>query len=256
MAPPCILFVHGAAADARLWRPVIAFLPATWSASALTLTYFGDTVWPDRGEQFGTKLHAREVGEMAKSLGGDVHLVCWSYSVHVGLQALLDAPGLFASALFYEAGLGQYLTDETEIETFGQDAGACFGAVGAKLEHEGTEAAVRQLIGSDFAQLAPERQAMYLSNAAMMPLLMGGGQPPTKIGPDALCRIETPCRVVMGSETRPCFALPSRALAKGLPNGTLDVLPKAGHFLPETAPELFAALVEEWIDILGKDDGE
>lgn len=242
-----ILFVHGAAADARLWDPVIAALPAEWDAQAITLTYFGDLDWPDAGESFGPRLHSAEVREMAATMGGDVHLVAWSYSVHVALQAMLDAPALFASALFYEAALGQYITDEAEREAYGKDANSMYGAVGAKLAKEGEEAAVRQLVGSGFGALPADRQAMYLSNARMMPLLMGGGEAPTKIGPEQLATIELPCRITMGGNTRPAFALPSKALAAALPNGEIDVVAGADHFLPEKNAELFSAVVEEWI---------
>lgn len=251
MVSPRLIFVHGAAADARLWSPVIAKLPPEWDAQAITLTYFGDAEWPDDGSQFGTRLHAQELRHMAAEMGGDVDIVCWSYSVHVGLQALLDAPGLFRSALFYEAALPHYLSDEAEREVFGKDFNSVFGAVGAKLEKEGHAAAVRQLVGPAFASLPQDRQDMYLSNARMMPLLMGGGEAPTKIGPDQLAAIETPCRVAMGAKTRPCFELPSRALAAALPNGNLDVIAGADHFLPETTPDLFAAVVEEWVSEQG-----
>ncbi|WP_066555408.1 alpha/beta fold hydrolase [Croceicoccus bisphenolivorans] len=248
METPRILFVHGAASDERVWDPVIALLPPTWDVRAVTLSYFGDGDWRDDGAGFGTDIHARDVCEMAASMGGDVHLVGWSYAVHVMLKALLDAPALFASALFYEAGLGQYIIDEDEKAAFGKDAGSLFGAVGAKLESEGPHASVRQLVGAAFARLAPHRQEMYLSNARTMPLLMGGGQPPAKIGPAELARIETPCLVAMGERTRPAFSIPSRALASALPNCSLEIVPDADHFLPETGPGMFAALVEEWID--------
>lgn len=248
MTPTRILMVHGAAADARLWQPVVAALPATWQVETITLTYFGEDDWPDEGGGFGTRLHAAEVREKAAAMGGDVHVVAWSYSVHVALQALLDAPALFASAVLYEAGLGQYIADDAGREAFGKDAGSLFGAVGAVLEKEGTVAAVRQLVGKAFAALAPERQAMYLANHRMMPLLMGGGEPPTKIGPDRLATIETPVLVAMGAQTRPAFAIPSRALAAALPHGELDVIAGADHFLPETGPLLFAAVIEEWVE--------
>lgn len=243
-----ILLVHGAAADARLWQPVTAALPPEWQVEAITLSYFGEGDWPDDGGGFGTVLHAREVCAKAAAMGGDVHVVAWSYSVHVVLQALLDAPTLFASALLYEAGLGQYVADEDDRAAFGKDAGSLFGAVGAVLEKDGTEAAVRQLVGRAFATLGPERQAIYLSNHRMMPLLMGGGQPPTKIGPALLATIDTPVLVAIGANTRPAFAIPSRALAKALPHGELDEIAGADHFLPETGPQLFAAVIEEWVD--------
>lgn len=247
MEHPRILFVHGAAADARLWAPVIAALPAMWDAQAITLSYFGDAPWPDNGAGFGISLHSREVRQMAAEMGGDVHVVAWSYSVHVALQAMLDAPDLFSSALLYEAALGQYITSDAEQEAFAKDANSLFGAVGAKLAKEGEEASVRQLVGTGFAALPPDRQAMYLSNARMMPLLMGGGEAPTKIGPAELARVEMPCRVAMGGNTRAAFAIPSKALATGLPRGELDVVAGADHFLPEKNPGLFAAVVEEWI---------
>jgi len=247
MESPRILFVHGAAADARLWAPVIAALPSHWMMEAITLSYFGNSEWPDSGESFGPRVHSAQVRTMAAHMSGDVHVVGWSYSVHVVLQALLDAPDLFASAILYEAALGQYITEENKREAYAKDANSLFGAVGAKLEKEGEEASVRQLVGPGFAALPPERQSMYLSNAAMMPLLMGGGEAPTKIGAQELASIEVPCCVVMGSNTRPAFSIPSRSLAAALPNGKIDVVAGADHFLPETNPGLFAAVVEEWI---------
>lgn len=245
---PRILFVHGAAADARVWQPVIAALPPHCDAHAMTLTYFGDAAWPDDGAAFGTRVHARDVCEMARAMGAPVHVVGWSYAVHVVLQALLDAPELFASALLYEAGLGQYVADDADRDAFARDANSLFGAVGAKLAKEGEEAAVRQLVGPGFARLPDERQALYLSNARTMPLLMGGGEAPTKIGPAKLATIRTPCRVAIGEATRPAFAIPSRHLAAALPCGELTVIPGADHFLPETGPVLFAALVADWIE--------
>lgn len=245
---PRILFVHGAAADARVWQPVIAALPPHLDAHAMTLTYFGDAAWPDDGTGFGTRVHARDVCAMARSMGAPVHVVGWSYAVHVLLQALLDAPELFTSTMLYEAGLGQYVADDADREAFAKDANSLFGAVGAKLAKEGEEAAVRQLVGPAFAQLPTERQAMYLSNARTMPLLMGGGEAPTKIGPQRLATIQTPCRVAIGGATRPAFSIPSRHLAAALPCGELTVIPGADHFLPETGPAVFAALVADWID--------
>ncbi|AKM09842.1 alpha/beta fold hydrolase [Croceicoccus naphthovorans] len=245
--PPKILFVHGAAADARVWTPIIAALPAEWQTEAITLSYFGEAEWPDDGSRFGPRLHAMEVAALADAMGGDVHLVCWSYAVHVGLQALLDAPARFASALFYEAGLAQYVSDPDDRATYGKDAHSMYGAVGAVMQKEGPEAAVRQLVGRSFATLAQDRQAMYLSNAPMLSLLMGGGEPPTEIGPDKLATIKTRCCVAMGANTRPAFSIPSKALAQHLPNATLDIVAGADHFMPETNPALFAAIVEDWI---------
>ena len=105
-----ILFVHGAAGDARIWQPVIDALPDGLEAHALTLRYFGGQPWPDDGGAFGTDVHAADIVAAARAIGQRANLVCWSYGVHPGLAALLDAPELFASAFFYEAALPHYIT--------------------------------------------------------------------------------------------------------------------------------------------------
>lgn len=246
---PRLLFVHGAASDARIWAPVLAALPQAWQAQALTLSYFGDDDWPDSGARFGTALHAADVARFARRMAGPVHLVGWSYAVHVVLEALIATPSLYASAFLYEPGLGQYIADDATREAYARDAGSLYGAIDGKLANFGAQAAVRQLIGPAFAHLPAEVQAMHLANARTMPLLMGGGQPPTKLARKDLADITVPCRVAVGSRTRPAFALPARALAEVLPSHDLVEVAGADHFLPQSDPVRFAGLVEDWVSI-------
>lgn len=241
------LFVHGAAGDARVWTPVIAALPAGLAGRALTLTYFGQADWPDDGSGFGTEVHCRDIAAAAREAGEPVHLVCWSYGVHPGLAALLETPGLFASAFFYEAGLPHYISGARDRAAFGQSAAAVFGPVGQALADQGPEASVETLVGREiFARLPADRRALYLSNARMMPLLMGGGRPPALITPRELATIATPCCAAYGADTQDAFAIPTRALAAAIPGAELKEVPGADHFLPETDAARFAALVGDW----------
>lgn len=243
-----VLFVHGAAGDARIWTPVIAALPAGITGEALTLTYFGAEAWPDDGRDFGTEVHCRDILRAARDAGGKVHLVCWSYGIHPGLAALLDTPGLFASAFFYEAGLPHYISGTKERAAFGQSASEVYGPVNRALAEHGPDAGVAALVGVErFAQLPEDRRALYLSNARMMPLLMGGGRPPALITPRELAKIATRCCAAYGADTPPAFAIPTRALAAAIPGAVNREVPRADHFLPETDPARFAALVADWI---------
>lgn len=244
-----VLFVHGAAGDARIWEPVIARLPADITGEALTLTYFGPGDWPDDGRNFSTELHCADILRAARKAGGPVHLVCWSYAVHVGLAALLAEPHLFASALFYEGARPHYIADKAQLREFGTSAETIFGPLAKALEQDGPEATIPALFGAHYANMPAQRRDIYLSNARMMPLLFHGA-PPAKITPAELARISVPCCGAIGSETPPAFAISTRALAEAIPGAAVTMVEGADHFLPETGPDRFAALVADWIGSL------
>jgi pimeloyl-ACP methyl ester carboxylesterase len=245
-----VLFVHGAAGDARIWQPVIDALPEGVEGRALTLTYFGSESWPDAGEQFGTEIHAQDIIRAARDAGQPVHLVCWSYGVHPGLAALLDARERFASALFYEAAMPHYIATPEGRRAFGEAFAQTFGPISRAVSEIGPQAGVTALIGPGFPMLPEERRAIYLSNAPMMPLLFGGGLPPRKITPRELETIALPCCAALGSATQDVFALSTKALAEAIPGARLEVVEGKDHFLPETEPARFAALVADWVRAL------
>ena len=242
-----VLFVHGAAGDARVWQPVIDALPAGIEGRALTLTYFGAEPWPDAGEQFGTEVHAYDIVRAARAAGLPVHLVCWSYGCHPGIAALLDAPELFASAFFYEAAMPHYIASAEGRRAFGESFAATFGPVARAVAENGPRAGVTTLIGPHFPMLREERRAIYLANAPMMPLLFGAGLPPRKITPRDLVQIAPPCCAALGSETQDVFALSTRALAEAITDATLLEVEGEDHFLPETNPVRFSGLVADWV---------
>lgn len=250
MAP--LLLLHGAPGDGRLWQPVIDRLPAGTQAVAPTLTYFGDAPWPDDGAGFGSELHAAEIVAAAAAQGEPVRLVAWSFSVLPALLAALRRPELFAALLVYEPGLPSWVEDDAELERFGADAGVAFGPIAGAVMSGDNAAAVALLFDASggpgcFANLSPERRALYMQSAAMMPLLMGGGQPPTPVSASEIAALQVPLTVAMGSWTRPVFAVPSRGLARATGGTEPLIVAEADHMLPETAPERFAALIGEWM---------
>lgn len=241
-----VLFVHGAAGDARIWEPVISCLPQELEGRAVTLTYFGTEEWPDNGRNFGTEIHRDDILQAAGETDRPVHLVCWSYAVHVGLAALLEEPGLFASALFYEGARPHYIVNEADLRDFTESAAEIFGPLAAAIEKEGPEATIPTLFGHRYPAMPAHRKAIYLSNARMMPLLFSG-KPPAKITPADLARIAVPCCAAIGSETQAAFAISTAALANAIAGAKIVRVEGADHFLPETGAERFAQLVAEWV---------
>jgi pimeloyl-ACP methyl ester carboxylesterase len=236
-----------------VWDPVLDRLPPAVDARALTLSLFGRANAPGEGGAFGTELHAADIVDFVRSaMEEPVDVVAWSYSVHPVLLAALRSPHSFARLFLYEPGLPTYLADDADRAAFEADASAAFGPIGEALQREGPAAAVAALIDSSggegaFAALPAARRQMYLDSASMMPLLMGGGQPPAPIAAADLSNMSIPATVAMGARTRPVFAVPSRALAASLPHARLVVVEGADHMLPETNPARFAEIVAEWL---------
>lgn len=249
-----VLFLHGAAGDARIWTPVIDHLPAGIDARAITLTYFGTAPWPDDGSGFGTERHRDDiVGYIEAAMMPPVHLVAWSYSCHPALLAALERPDLFASVFLYEPALSTYIDDPADRDAFIADLKKAFGPVGRAIEERGPLAGVRLMMAQPgdldaIDRMPAERRVIYEENAAMMPLmLLGKGQPPAPITGALLSGLQVPVTVGMGEQTRPVFAIPCRTVARACGQGRLVEVPGAEHMLPETDPAAFAALVSGWL---------
>ena len=248
-----ILFVHGALGDARTWGPVLDALPWNVDARAITLSYFGTAAWRGDGSDFGTERHAADLEQFIDAtMDAPVVVVAWSYGCHPALLLALRRPDLVAALVLYEPALSSYIEDDVLRGEFGADAAACFGPVGEVLAKDGEEAAAHRLfdnVGQSgfIADMAEDRRRIALSNARMIPLVMGKGAPPTKISADDVRTLNLPVIAAMGSETRPAFAVPTRVLADVARHGRLEVVPGAGHLLPESDPARFAGLVTEWL---------
>lgn len=249
-----VLFLHGAAGDARVWTPVLDHLPPGIDARALTLTYFGTAPWPDDGAGFSTERHRDDIVQYVEAaMLPPVHLVAWSYSCHPALLAAIERPDLFAGVFLYEPALSTYIEDPEQRDLFIADLKQAFGPVTRALAEQGPLAGVRLMMARPgdpdaFERLPANRRAIYEEGAAMMPLmLLGQGQPAAWITAGMLRDLAVPVTVGMGSATRPVFAIPARTVAHECGAGRLVEVPGADHFLPEIDPAAFAALLRQWL---------
>lgn len=250
---PPLLFVHGALGDARTWGPVLDALPWHVDARAITLSYFGTAPWSGEGSDFGTQRHARDMEQFIDAtMDAPVVIVAWSYSCHPALELAKRRPDLVAALVLYEPGFASFVEDEELRAEFSADAALCFGPVGEALAKDGERAAAHALFDQVghrgfIAEMEEDRRRIALDNARMMPLLMGGGAPPLKLSADDVRGLSVPVIAAMGADTRPVFAIPTRALAELAPQGRLEVVDDAGHLLPESDPVRFAGLVTKWL---------
>jgi pimeloyl-ACP methyl ester carboxylesterase len=63
---------------------------------------------------------------------------------------------------------------------------------------------------------------------------------------DLLPHIQTPVRVVQGSDDQVVPPVNAQFLADRLPHARVDLIPGAGHFCWEERPDEYASLVTAW----------
>lgn len=252
-----LVLLHGAPGDGSLWQPIVDKLSADVHVICPTLRWFGSGSWPDDGSGFGTAAHTEQLIKLLQAEAGrPCAVAAWSYSTHVLLNALIRRSDLISKAFLYEPGLNTYLRDEAAIEAFNADSQAAFAPVAEALRMHGAKSAVEALFDASggagcFRRMPEERRRIYLASARMMPLLMGGGQPPANITAEDLSRIVTPVTVAFGRKTRRLFEIASRAVADAIPGAELRIVDAADHMLPEKEPQTFAALLDEWLKTRG-----
>lgn len=246
-----LVLLHGAPGSGDLWKPVADAVGDDIHLVTPTLRWFGSEPWHGDGSDFGTEAHTEQLIALLEGQK-PVAVAAWSYSTHVLLNALVLRPGLVSKAFLYEPGLSTYLTGADEIGAFNADAMAAFGPVAAALQSGGAEAAMEALFDSTggegcYAALPDARRSAYLASARMLPLLMGGGRPPANITARDLALVGTPTTVAYGGNSRPLFAIASKAVARAVPGARLVQVDNADHMLPEKDPRRFAVILREWI---------
>ncbi|MCB2078161.1 MAG: alpha/beta hydrolase [Novosphingobium sp.] len=250
-----VLLVHGAPGDARLWGPVIEALPGDIDARALTLSYFGTADWPGDGSDFGTHLHKDDIVSFVESrMDRPVTLAAWSFGCHPALLAVLERPDLFEALVLYEPGFATYVEDTDGLADFAADCEAAFPPVGEAMQ-AGQPGRALEIIfdnaaqAGDFAALPQARRDLYADSLRVLPLIMGGGQPPAEITSADLAKIACPVTVAYGEHTRPMFSVPSKAVAAAVPGAKLVEVPGAYHMMPETDPVGFGALLGRLVTV-------
>lgn len=254
-----VVLVHGALADARMWRPHQALLAHQWSTTAVTLRHHCGSedarLLSQRTDPapFGISTHADDLGAFIESMAcGPVHLVAWSYSAHAALYLACHRPHLLRSVFVYEPGFPTYVTDTEALAAFGEDAAMMYGPLGAAMEKGDLEGAVELLMDASgqrpgyFRNQPAHRRQIQCDNAHTLPLLMAQTPPPV-ITAQQLRSVRVPVCVAQGAQTRPVFSLVSHAAAQAMPHARHLVVQNAGHMRPNEHPSAFCdALTSFW----------
>jgi pimeloyl-ACP methyl ester carboxylesterase len=174
------------------------------------------------------------------------HVVAPDIGTSAALFAASSHPGRFASLVVGTGGaavplvLGDPLkewVEATDLERYRQIGGrkiveiALSTIEGFTPSEEIREDYIASYDGDKFADSIPYVQAY----PEQLPLL---GR--------LLPEIQTPVRIVQGTEDRVVPAANARYLGERLPNSSVDLIAGAGHFVWEERPHDYASLVSDW----------
>jgi len=247
---PPLLLVHGALADARIWRPHLAILAATHRVIAPSLWHFGPEAAAVKVPPFGTATHAAQLIGLVEALAvGPVSMVAWSYSAHAALLAALERPEFFRALLIHEPGVASYVEEPAQRARCEESANAVFGPVFAAMAESGPEAAARTLIDATggegaFARQSEELRAIEHDNVHTMVSLLNQ-QPPPDISASDLRALRVPVSVAWGARSPAMFQIVSSAAAEMIGGTAHRCIADAGHLWPLEDVEGFVAWVKQ-----------
>ena len=243
-----VVLLHGSCHSRRQWRRLVAELGGRYRTLALDLHGYGETSWPADPDAFSIDDEVALVARVLEieKVDGPVHLVGHSYGGVVALAVALRHPERAGSLTLHEpvvfqlaqsgplATVGAEITRMVELLAERVDAGAPAEAAEyfidywrgagtwAALPEKGREAAARVI-----PKLPIELRAMLRS--------------PYKLRDYGAIR--SPVCLTAGTVGRPAARRVTELLATVLPNGSLQLVPGAGHMAPVTHPQLVNPLI-------------
>ena len=240
-----VTLLHGFTQSGRSWQEVISAMPAGWRFMVPDLRGHGETRLRP-GATCSMEACATDLEMLWGHLGIELtHLVGYSMggrlAIHVAARhpdRLLSLVTIGAHAgLEREAREGRKLDDE---------------ALAERIEKDGVEAFVNYWAGlplfaglerrgpSFVARLRTERLKNTVAGLTASLRGMGAGvmQPVW----DELGRVTVPCTFVAGQLDHG-FVAYARRLAASVPNGRIEIVPRAGHAVHQERPEAFTRVL-------------
>lgn len=252
-----VLFVHGAFSDYRIWEPMREEVAKSHRFIAYTQRGFGTGTWPEQ-PVFARDVHEADLVALLDAWTEPMHLVGWSYSGPIVLQAALDRPDLVRRIVIFEPTLETVLEGKPEHEEAMKAWGEGWGPASEALERGDAEGSTRLgleyvfgLPQGGFDTLPEPARAMFLENAHTE-AKFAAAPPPTPMTCDDLSRIKAPVLILWGTEALPFFQAAAKEVAACLPNAVLEEMPKVGHGGPMQAREAF---LDRTLSFLREDDG-
>ena len=243
-----VVFCHGAGSDLRYWEPQRAAFAACYRYVAFSQRFHGAGSWPAQGDCSADAHVADLLAILRRLRAGPVHLVGFSRTTALG--AALREPGLVRSLTIVEPNVPWLLQGDPAGEALLAWWREENDRVRAEAEGDAERRATLwfELVNNRGphtfdAQPAALRQ-MWLDNFTMR---RPAAPPPAPLTCAHLGAITTPTLILGGEHGLPYSRRIVERLARCIPGSRLIVLPAVTHFMSYQAPEVFNAVVLEFL---------
>ena len=247
-----ILFVHEFASDFRGWEPQMREFGKRYRCITYSARGYIPSDVPHDKEAYSYKHVMRDAVAVLDHLKIDgAHFIGLSMGGYTSLQVALNHPGRVRSMVLAGTGSGSERWYTMDFHKASRELGDVF-------EHQGS-AAVAASYGlspgrvpfllkdprgfAEFSARLAEHDALGSANTSRG---FQGARPSLYDFADKIAKLETPALIVVGDEDARCIE-PSLFLKETIPASGLVVLPKTGHVVNMEEPDLFNAIVGDFL---------
>jgi pimeloyl-ACP methyl ester carboxylesterase len=246
---PPLVCVHGTLGDFRTWSAVLGPLSSKCRVIALSLRHFFPEHWDGVGDDYRMAQHVSDVIGFIEKLGpGQVDLMGHSRGGHLAFRVAEQRPELLRKLILAEPGgeLDSSLDPAAAPGPSQRAAGIAASAEkvkngdidgGLKVFFDGIEG------DGAWARLPAAAKQQLRDNAFTLIGQVGENRQPFRRAEAE--SIRTPMLFVGGAETTGALAAVHRALAPHIPGAKTAMIPGAGHWMFEQAPQEFCNAVLE-----------
>lgn len=238
-----LLLVHGTTADhSTTWRLVQPYFERRFAVYAMDRRGRGKS---GDSPGYGLQREAEDIAAVVEAIGAPVDVLGHSYGALCSLEATLVTPGV-RRLLLYEGvpleGENAYAPGVIDrLETL----------VAAGNAEEALVAMYREIVEmppADFEMMRSnvEAWAVRLRNVRTMPREARVEQSYC-FTPERFTDMKVPTLLLVGGDSPSRELENARAVAAGLPDARVAVLPGQQHVAMHTAPDLFARVVERFL---------
>lgn len=241
-----IVFLHGLGGSRTAWEPQLEALSDRWRCVAWDLPGYGAS---EPIEPLTFPAVADAVVSLLDRLGVErAHLCGLSFGGQQALHVALRHPGRVRSLVLADTSPAFGL-DGSDPEAWRRSRTDALDA--GRTPADMAAGIVDAIAGPDFAGPERDRTIAAFARIPASGLRAAVDCLPTHDVRAELAGIAAPALVVVGELDRETPLAYSRALADGLPDARLEVIPGVGHLTPAEAPDRFNQLVRAFLDRSG-----
>lgn len=238
-----MLLVHGATADhSTTWRLVQPYFEQRFTVHAMDRRGRGSS---GDAASYDLQREAEDIAAVVEAIDEPVSVLGHSYGALCSLEAALLTSGMQRLVLYEGVPLRGATAYPPHTIDHLEELVAAGDAEGALLEM------YRQVVEMPAAEIEimksnVEAWAVRLRNVRTLPRELRGDQR-YSFTPERFMGMRVPTRLLVGGDSPPREMDNARAVAAGLPDATVAILPGQQHAAMYTAPQMFVREVEQFL---------